>query len=266
MVSFHSMKTMLALLALIVVTATDSMAQETLRVGVDDSYPPLAYRNEDGQLEGFDIDVAYAICAEMRRRCQLLPSPFSTMIDLLRGGKIDMAVVSMSITDERKELVAFSVPYYRAPNRFIGQPDLADRVSSDDGLSDLTIGVRQGTTFDRYAMEVLAPANKVIRYPLQEEIYLDLSMGRLDLALSNELTAGAGFLDSELGGAFETIGPVLTDSTFFGYGEAVALRQSDTALRQNLNEAIESLREDGGLVEIWKRYFTMSPEEALAKQ
>ena len=235
-----------------------------LRVGVDSDYPPLAYRLEDGRLEGFDVDVAYALCAEMERSCELVSQPFARMIEQLRAGIIDIAVASMSITNERERLVDFSIPYYRAPNRYLGrlepQPALAD--GNPEGL---TIGVRQGTVFENFAEAVLTETNTVISYPLQEEIFLDLLLGRLDATLGNGLTLQTGFLDTQLGVDFGLIGPGLDAPEYFGRGEAVAMRKGQPDLKAAIDAAIERLRQDGGLREIWHRYFALPADTALAE-
>jgi ABC-type amino acid transport substrate-binding protein len=129
---------------------------------------------------------------------------------------------------------------------------------------DLIIGVRAGTVFENYANAVLDETNTVISYPLQEEIYLELVVGRLDLALGNGLSMRTGFLDTQLGVGFETVGPRLDAPVHFGRGEAVALRKAHPELRAGINAAIERLLEDGGLEEIWDRYFDTPPAAALA--
>lgn len=225
-----------------------------LRVGVDANYPPLAYRREDGRLEGFDVDVAYAICAEIERACTLVPTAFADVIDRVRQGRIDLAVVSMSITPQRSRLVAFSLPYYRAPTRFVARTGPSAAVPPA-GPTGRRIGVRQGTTFERYARDVLATENTVVGYSLQNEIYLDLVLGRLDLALGNGLTMRAGFIDTPLGVGFDTVGAPLVEPAFFGAGEAVTLRRGDVVLKQRIDDAIRRLTADGGLAEIWDRYF-----------
>lgn len=254
-------------ISLLLGLATTLLAQEEqqpLRVGVDSNYPPLAYRRDDGQLEGFDVDVAYALCAELERPCELVPGPFRQMIDLLRGGRIDIAVVSMSITDERARLVDFSIPYYRAPNRYVGRSEPSPPFV-DGTPKGLTIGVRTGTVFENYANAVLDETNTVISYPLQEEIYLDLVLGRLDLGLGNGLTMRAGFLDTQLGVDFAIVGPRLADSAYFGHGEAVAMRKAQPELKAAIDAAIQHLLEDGGLEEIWNRYFDVPADVALAR-
>jgi len=244
---------------LVVGTIGAAKSQQRLRIGVDDAAPPFGYRTDDGRLEGFNVDVAYALCAEIKYDCEMVPGAFSTVIDRLREAQIDAAVVSMSVTDERLRLVDFTEPYYYARNRYVGRPALADVVASDVAPSNLVIGVRAGTTFERFANAELASDNLVVSYPLQEELYLDLALGRLDLALSNELSVTTGFLDTTLGAGFDLLGPRLSDPGYFGRGEAIAVRKGTIAVRDELNAGLARLRADGGLAEIWDRYFLLPP-------
>jgi ABC-type amino acid transport substrate-binding protein len=241
--------------------APETAKSQSLRVAVDLAYPPFSYRTERGRLEGFDVDIAYALCAEIDRECDLVEMPFSDVIERLRGGEIDIAVVSMSITSERMLLVDFSIPYYRAPTRFVSA---ADNSSIESGNPNgIRIGVRRGTVFETYARAVLAGSNEVIGYTLQEEIYLDLVLGRLDAGLGNGLSMQVAFLDTELGKEFALVDAPLRDDRYFGSGEAVAIRKGQLELKAALDRAIVRLRDDGVLAEIWQHYFDMPAEEAL---
>jgi arginine/ornithine transport system substrate-binding protein len=234
-----------------------------LIVGVDLDYPPLSYeRDIDRRREGFDVDVAYALCSVLERRCEIMPTPFTDVIGELREGRLDIAVVSMSITPERAAIVDFSKPYYRAPNRYLGRPELAARLDAGDPV-ELRIGVRDGTTYERYATSRLAPANTILRYRLQSEIFADLLLGRLDLVLGNGIILDAGFLATPLGDGFALVGEPDEDGDAFGAGEAVALRKGQARLRAEIDTAIETLREDGSLDDIWQRYFPFPPGSAF---
>ena len=234
-----------------------------LIVGVDLEYPPLSYeRDIDRRREGFDVDVAYALCSVLERRCEIVPTPFTDVIGELREGRLDIAVVSMSITPERAAIVDFSKPYYRAPNRYLGRPELAARLDAGEP-GELRIGVRDGTTYERYATSRLAPANTIRRYRLQSEVYADLLLGRVDLVLGNGIILDAGFLATPLGDGFALVGEPNSEDDAFGAGEAVALRKGQSGLRAEIDAAIETLREDGSLNDIWQRYFPFPPESAF---
>ncbi len=241
----------------------DGAIDVPLLVGVDLDYRPLSYEREsDRRREGFDVDVAYALCSVLERRCELVPTPFAEVLGALRDGRLDIAVVSMSITPERAAIVDFSRPYYRAPNRYLGRPELARQLASS-APAGLRIGVREGTTYAHYADARLAAANTILSYRLQSEIFADLLLGRLDLVLGNGIILDTGFLATPLGRDFALVGTPDESGEAFGAGEAVALRKGQGRLLAAIDAAIETLRGDGSLADIWRRYFAFPPAGAL---
>lgn len=266
----RTLTALLGVLALLQLTLAAAAAAEPgdgfdlpLMVGVDFDYPPLSYEREiDRRREGFDVDVAFALCSVLARRCELVPLPFTDVLGELRDGRLDIAVVSMSITPERAAIVDFSEPYYRAPNRYLGRPELA-RPLAASGPTELRIGVRDGTTYERYATDYLASANTIRRYRLQSEIFADLLLGRLDLVLGNGIILDAGFLATPLGDGFALVGEPADEDGAFGVGEAVALRKGQAQLRAEIDAAIRTLSADGSLDDIWRRYFPFPPGASL---
>ena len=92
-----------------------------VRVGVEGNYPPFSKMGADGKLAGFDIDIALALCAQMKAECTLVQQEWDGMMPALNAKKFDMIVASMTITDERKKAAEFSDPYYSVPSRFIAK-------------------------------------------------------------------------------------------------------------------------------------------------
>lgn len=228
-------------------------AQEVLRVGVEGGYPPFSWLDANGQVRGFDIDIASALCERLRRSCQWVQLPFDGMIPALKAGKIDAIVASMSITEERKKSVAFTNKYYHSPARLlVRKGESID--ASPVGLRGKRIGVQRGTTHDRFATATFRESI-VVRYNKQDEVFLDLIAGRLSAALVDAVVAGESFLKSRRGGRFELAGPPFTDPRFFGAGAGIALRQADVALKAALDAAIDALRADGTYRAIQDRYF-----------
>ena len=126
-------------------------------------------------------------------------------------------------------------------------------------LSDLKgkkVGVQRATIFDRYATDVFAPAGiEVVRYASQEEVFLDLVAGRIDASLADAVSIQFGFLQTDAGKGFATVGPAFTDRKYFGEGIGVAVRKGDTALVEKFNAAIDAIRANGKYDAIRKKYF-----------
>ena len=229
-------------------------ALEVLRVGVEGAYPPFSFVDKDGKLGGFDIDIAYALCAEMNMRCELITQDWDGMIPALLAKKYDAIIASMSITEERKQKVAFSDRYYRSPARFIHKKGATDTISAA-GLAGKQVGVQRGTVSDRFITGTFGEAVNIKRYGTQEEAYLDLEAARLDMIFADAFVL-LEFLGSERGAPYEFIGESYTDPAYFGEGIGIATRKEDSALVSRLNAAIAALRANGEYDRLRARYFT----------
>jgi arginine/ornithine transport system substrate-binding protein len=247
------------LLATVVLLASAGLvapaaADALLQIAVQNERPPFSFSDDEGKLQGFDVEIAGALCAGLEVRCQLTPLEFTSLIPGLEEGRIDAAVASMSITEERLKKVDFTDKYYQAPNRFVARrgpvPDI-----TPSGLAGKTIGVKRGTTHDRYLSDQYAGTARIVRYGNSDEIFIDLALGRLDLAFGDAITLTESFLKTDLGAGFELVGPPLSDPQWFGHGEAIAVRKGNADLLARLNGALRQIRADGTYDEIRTKYF-----------
>jgi len=225
----------------------------SLRVGVEGAYPPFSEIGTDGKLKGFDIDIANAVCAQMKVECVFVQAEFDAMIPALRAKKFDAIVASMSITDERRKSVDFSDKYYNTPSRFIARADSKLEVTPE-GLKGRKIGVQRTTIQDRFVTATFK-GSEIVRYAKQDEVFLELVNGRIDGAVADSVAADQGFLKTPSGKGFAFRGPVYNDPAFFGYGAGIAVRKGDNALRLKLNQAIAEIRANGTYKKLQDKYF-----------
>jgi len=247
------MTRLLAALVLVVALAAGAADWNRIRVGVEGAYPPFSSLAADGTLQGFDIDIAKALCAELKAECQLVQAPFDGMIPGLQARKFDAIVASMSITDERRKVVDFTVRYYNSPARFVTRKG-AKLAVTPEGLKGRRVGVQRATIHDRYLTEQVKGA-QVVRYTKQDEIFLDLASGRIDATLVDSVAASHGFLRTPAGKDFEFTGPAFEDPKYFGHGSGIAVRKSDADLRAKLDGAIAAIRANGTYKRIQDKYF-----------
>jgi len=224
-----------------------------LRIGVEGAYPPFSEVAPDGSLKGFDIDIANALCAQMKVQCTLVQQDFDGMIPSLAARKFDAVVASMSITPERQKQVLFTDKYYQTPARLVARVGAGFEANAA-GFKGKRIGVQRSTSHDRFASEQFAGA-QVVRYGKQDEVFLDLAAGRIDATLADSVAIESGFLKSAQGKGFAFFGPVYNEPSYFGVGAGIALRKSDAALAARFNEAIRAIRADGTYARIAQRYF-----------
>jgi len=225
-----------------------------LKVAIDPTYEPFTFKTPDGKPTGFDVDIAEALCAEIQRKCVYVEQVWDSMIPGLQAKKYDVIISSMSITEDRKKVVDFTDKYYNTPSRIVVK---AETPFSDlNSLKGKNIGVLKGSTQEKYAMGDLRPVGvRVVPYEAQDQVYLDIKSGRLDGTVADSVEVTGGFLSKPEGQGYGFVGPVLNDEKYFGIGAGVALRQGETALRDELNAAIKAIRANGVYDTVSKKYF-----------
>lgn len=247
--------------AIALAAAGAAQAQETIRIGTEGAYPPYNYTDSDGNLVGFEIDLGNAMCERMGVECEWVAQDWDGIIPALLNERYDLIMAGMSITEERKERIAFSNGYVTTPAYFVGAEDaewasaetLEEVQSMLDGKS---VGVQTATIHANFVDQYLGDAVDVRLYDTQENMELDLSSGRIDAALA-DFSAWEPFLESDAGADFATFGPRLTgeDYPLFGEGVGVGLRQEDTELRERINAALAELKEDGTMKALSEEHF-----------
>ena len=247
--------TVLAAAAVMAVAATSMTANagDMLRIGVEGAYPPFSWKEPDGTLKGFDIDIANALCAKMNRDCELVEQDWDGIIPALLARKYDAIIASMSITEERKKRVDFTKKYYNTPAKFVGHKD-AKFDTMAGGLDGVLVGVQRGTVHQCY-MEKMFPEAELRLYGTQEEVFLDLSAGRIDLQISDSTQADEGFLTQDAGKDYMFHGGDQYDLECHGEGAGIAVRKGEDDLRESFNMAIKAILDDGTYKQINAKYF-----------
>ena len=244
-------KTLLMLTAFVFTTV--SAQAETLRVGVEGAYPPFSWKEADGSLKGFDIEVAYEVCKRLNRECELVEQEWDGMIPALLAKKFDTIIASMSITEERKKKIDFTDKYYNTPPALVAKAD-SGLEGTAAGLAGKRLGVQRATTHQCTA-EKMFPDAELVLYATQEEVFQDLASGRLDAQLSDSLQASEGFLSQDMGAGFAYLGDMIDDEECQGVGAGFAVRKEDTELRDAMSQIILDMRADGTYKAINDKYF-----------
>ncbi len=224
-----------------------------LKVAIDPTYEPFTFKSADGQPTGFDVDIANALCEQIKRKCEFVEQVWDGMIPGLKAKKYDVIISSMSATDERKQEIDFTDKYYQTPSRIVLKK--GTKFTDLASLKGKKIGVLKGSTQEKYAMDNLKPVGVVVNsYEAQDQVYLDIKSGRIDGTVADFLEVTGGFLSKPEGAKYEFIGPVLSDVKYFA-GAAVALRQGEDQLKAELNEAIKTIRANGTYKTLNDKYF-----------
>ena len=238
--------------------------QPTLKIGVEGTYPPFSETLPSGEIVGFDIDLAFALCDEMEVTCTLVPQSWEGMIPALLAYTFDAIIASMSITEERKKIINFTIPYYRSPAAFVGRKRNNIEISQA-GLVNRTVGVQHATVSACYLERTFADVLTIKYYDTQENVQLDLTIGRLDLIFAEMFALTAGFLDRPGAKAYEIKGQPIFDPECMGEGVGIAVRKEDTSLLDAFNRALVAIRTNGRYQQISMQYFGFDLYESEEK-
>lgn len=228
-----------------------------LRVAIDPTYKPFTYKTDAGEPAGFDVDVAKALCDQLKSKCVFVEQAWDGMIPGLLAKKYDAIISSMSITEERKQSVDFTGKYYNTPSCVVVKTAL--NLGADAaGFKGKKLGVLKASTQEKYAMGELKPAGAtVVPYDAQDQVYLDIKSGRLDGTVADVVEVQGGFLSTPDGKDYSCAGgriPVEFDAKYFGAGAGVAIRKEDTALRDALDAGIKAIRDSGKWKELAEKH------------
>lgn len=223
------------------------------RVATEGAYAPFNWVDPDGSLKGFDVDIAKELCARIKVECEIVAQDWDGIIPGLLAKKYDMIVASMSITEERKQVVDFTGKYYNTPAKFIAKEG-ASFEFTDAGMAGKVIGTQRATIHENFLRDNF-PSADIRVYATQDEANADLASGRLDLVLADSVALDEGFLKTDAGKGFAFVGPDYTDPKWFGDGAGIAIRKGETDLVDAFNKAIAQIRSDGTYAAINAKYF-----------
>ncbi|NVK17326.1 MAG: ABC transporter substrate-binding protein [Methylocystaceae bacterium] len=243
-------KIAIALAGVLALGVATAQAADKVRIGTEGAYPPFNNIDKDGKATGFDIDIANALCAEMKVECEIVaPLEWDSIIIGLNKKKYDAIVASMSITEERKKAVNFTDPYYSNNLTMV-----AKKGSGIDPtkLAGKSVGAQRATIAANYVTDNMKDVD-VKLYDTQENAYLDLASGRVDVLVSDKLPA-YDWLRSDAGKDFEFVGDAIDVNDKIG----IAIRKSDEDLRAKFNEALKAIVANGTYEKINAKYFPFS--------
>ncbi|MGD8909487.1 MAG: ABC transporter substrate-binding protein [Chromatiales bacterium] len=225
---------------------------EKIRIATEGAYPPFNMKNAKGELVGFDVDIAKALCDQMKADCEIVDQDWDGMIPGLLAKKYDAIIAGMSITEERKRKVSFTDPYYSNYLRFIAKKGNGLTISPD-GLKGKNLGAQRATTSAQHLEDNYRKSANVKVYDTQDAVFLDLKAGRLDAALVDAYP-GYDWLTKPENADYDHVGDTININDKIG----IAIRKGDKALAEKFNTALKALLDNGTYESINAKYFPFS--------
>jgi polar amino acid transport system substrate-binding protein len=229
-----------------------------IRFLTETDYPPFDFTGADGNPAGFNVDLARALCEEIKVTCTIQMRKFETLLDALAGNRGDAIIASLAVTPQTRAKVDFTDPYYRAPGRFVARKDAVLPEMRPESLEGRKVGAIAGSAHEAYLKAMFTDA-ELHSYPDAEALRAALKRGEVDFIFGDAISLAFWIngTDSENCCAFSG-GPFL-ESRYFGEGVGIAVRKGNDLLRQTLNWALFRVWEKGQYTDLWLRYFAVNP-------
>jgi len=225
-----------------------------VRIGTEGAYPPFNLIDKNGDLQGFDVDIAKALCEAAGVECKFVVQDWDGMIPGLLAKKYDAIIASMAITKEREKKVAFTNKYYMTPAKFVAKKGAGIDITPE-GLKGKVVGVQRATTHENFVRDKFGKSVTIKSYATQDEANMDLVSGRVDLVIADSVVLLEGFVNTDQGKECEFTGPGFTDEQWYGKGIGIAIRKGDKELVALFNDAITKIRASGVYKTINDKYF-----------
>lgn len=228
-------------------------ARGTLKVATEGTYPPFNYREKNGELAGYDVDVARLLATRLGLKVEFVTSEWASILAGLAAGKYDVIAAQVGINPKREQAFDFSTPYtYSTPQLIVRNNDAAGYKALAD-LKGKKLGVGQGSVYEQQAKAV--PGIEVRSYAAAPDTMADLASGRIDAALNDSLMSAYLLKISKLPikagaqvGATERMG--------------VAFKKGNPEFKQALNQALAAAAADGSLKAISIKWFGIDVSKA----
>jgi len=259
----------LAALALVACSKTESppavasapsapAAARVYVVGTDAAYAPFESQNEKGEIVGFDIDIVNAVAKQAGIEVKFVNTPWEGIFNALNQGDRDLLVSSITITDERKQAMDFSDPYFDA-NQLIAVPN-DSKVTRFDDLKSLKVGVQTGTTGDEAVAKLQGKSSTNIkRFESTPLALKELEGGGVNAVVADNGVV-INYVANNAGAKFKTV----SDAAFVPEHYGIAVKKGNAELLAKLNQGLAAIKADGTYERIRAKYLGAAPAPAAA--
>jgi polar amino acid transport system substrate-binding protein len=219
-------------------------------------FPPFNYYDEEGQLAGFNVDLARAICRELGINCEINTADWNTLIPSLNSNEADAVIASVAITKNAVGEADFTSRYYSTPARFVAKTNSSLKEISVAALKNMKIAVVKDSAHEAFLRDFFEGA-KVVTYPSAAEARAALKNGEADLLFGDGISLMFWIQGTDSDRCCEFRGEGYTEARYFGDGVGIAVKKGNTRLREVLDYALARVKASGRYEELMLRYFPL---------
>ncbi|MBB3659169.1 polar amino acid transport system substrate-binding protein [Rhizobium sp. BK650] len=246
-----------AVVAVGIVEPVRAAENDRIRIAVEGAFPPFNYLDSNNQLQGFDVDIANALCEAAKLKCEFVIQEWTAMIPNLLDNKYDAIISSMSMSAERRQKVAFTQKYYDSPTVFIAPKKSNITGTSPDDLKKLRLGVTAATSQESYAKKFYGDLETTV-FHASPDLYKGLADGKVDIILEDKLAVYDWLANTKAGSCCEFKGEDIKNTEYFGDGAGIAVRPTDKPLLDKFNAALKEIEANEIYDTINAKYFPFS--------
>ncbi|MBX3623253.1 MAG: basic amino acid ABC transporter substrate-binding protein [Rhizobacter sp.] len=225
-------------------------------VGTDAAYAPFESQNEKGEIVGFDIDVVTAVAQKAGIQVKFVNTPWEGIFNTLQQGDRDLLVSAVTITDERKQTMDFSNPYFDAQQLIAVKG--TSKISKFDDLKKLKVGVQTGTTGDEVVTKLQGKTSANIkRFESTPLALKELEAGGVDAVVADNGVV-INYVTNNAGAKFKTV----ADKAFQPEQYGIVVRKGNADLLGLINKGLADIKSDGTYDQIYAKYFGAAPGAA----
>jgi len=228
-----------------------------LRFITDNDYPPFNYIDESGKLVGFNVELAKAICAELKVRCSVQALVWDRMITAIENDAADAIIASLAITRRNRRRVTFSRQYYQTPARFVARRSDSIKEITPEILSDKRIGVARNTSHEAY-LKAFFKTSTIRSFDTPDKARQALIDNQVDVVFGDGVSLMFWLNGIASNKCCTYSGSAFTESKFFGEGVGIAIKKNNSQLLKIINNGLDRVQKSGQFQKLFKRYFPMS--------
>lgn len=229
-------------------------------VGTDAAYAPFEFQNEKGEIVGFSIDLLQAVAAKGGFEVKFVNTPWEGIFNALQQGDRDLLISSITITDERKQTMDFSNPYFDAYQLIAVKA--TSKVAKFDDLKKLKVGVQTGTTGDEVVTKLQGKNSaNVKRFESTPLALKELEAGGVDAVVADNGVV-INYVTNNAAANFKTV----SDSAFAPEQYGIAVKKGNAELLEKVNKGIAAIKADGSYDQVYAKTFGAAAPAAAASK
>lgn len=229
-------------------------AIKTIRFATTDDFPPFHFALPDGSLSGFDVDLARAICSDLKISCTIQARRFDTLIEEIKTKRDDALIAAVANTQATRADLLFTAPYYTTPGRFVTAVDSPLKLTTPEALASHRVGVVANTAYEAY-LKAFYPKLDLRSYHNQPDVRAALQQHEIEAIFADGIGLALWLNGTASKACCAFRGGPYTESHFFGNGVSIAVAKDNVMLRQALDFELAKLTKTGVYADLYLKYF-----------